>query len=175
MRWRNALAVAGAGLIILAACGGTGAAEGTVEITAQDYSFAGVPETVAPGTELTLTNASGAEVHEMVVVRIADEEDRPLEEILELPEEDSEQLVEFQGTLVALPNEDGANPEGDGNSITVSDPGRYAIVCFIPQGADPAVVEEAMTSGEAAEGPPDMGDGPPHAFLGMASEFTVEG
>ena len=29
-------------------------------------------------------------------------------------------------------------PEG-GSSITVTEPGRYAVFCFIPQGADPAV------------------------------------
>ncbi len=34
--------------------------------------------------------------------------------------------------------------------------------------------EEAMAGGEA-EGPPDRGEGTPHAFLGMVDEFTVEG
>jgi len=36
------------------------------------------------------------------------------------------------------------------------------------------VLEAAMTGGES-EGPPDMGDGTPHAFLGMVGEFQVEG
>lgn len=199
MRTSRLVAAAVAGLSILAACGGTEAGDGTVaetiapaetaadttagdttqgealEVVAQDYAFQGVPDAVPPGTELTLTNSSAAEVHEMVVVHIAAGEERPLEELLELPDEESESLVQFQGVLVALPEEDGVNPEGEGDSITVSEPGRYAIVCFIPQGADPAVVEEAMTSDEAAEGPPDMGDGTPHAFLGMVDEFTVEG
>lgn len=37
--------------------------------------------------ELTFTNDSNVEVHEMVAVRIADGEDRPLEELLALPED----------------------------------------------------------------------------------------
>src|SRR3989337_2217004 len=65
-----------AGLWLVAACGGSSATEGTIEITANDYSFAGVPETVAAGSELTLTNASAAEAHELVVMNIADDEAR---------------------------------------------------------------------------------------------------
>lgn len=171
MRKTVVMTLAGLGLV-LAACGGSGAADGTIEISGLDYGFSGVPETAAVGAELTFVNDSDAEVHEMVAVRIADGEDRPLEELLALPDEESEGVIEFQGVLVALPGETGVNPEGEGSSIALSQPGRYAIVCFIPQGADPAVVEEAMAGG--AEGPPDMGDGTPHAFLGMAAEFQVE-
>ena len=161
--------------LVFAACASTGGApvSGTIEVTAQDYSFSGVPDVVAPGAELTLTNASDAEVHEMILVKVIDVETRTIEELLALPEEESESLVEFQGVLVALPGEDGSNPEGEGSSITVTEAGRYALVCFIPQGADPAMVEEAMQSGET-EGPPDMGDGTPHALLGMVAEFQVE-
>ncbi len=160
------------GLALVSACGGSGAVEGTIEITGQDYSFEGVPEIAASGAELTFTNGSGVEFHEMVVFRVVDGEERTLEELLELPEEESESLIEFQGVLVAMPGEDGFNPEVEGTSVAVGEAGRYAIVCFIPQGADPAVVEEAMAG--ATEGPPDLGDGTPHAFLGMAAEFQVE-
>ena len=54
--------------------------------------------------------------------------------------------------------------------ITVTEPGRYAIVCFIPQGADPEVVAEAIAGG----GEGHIGDGTPHALLGMVAEFQVE-
>ena len=169
---RKVLIIAAA--LALAACAESGAepVSGTINVTGQDYSFAGVPEVVAPGAELTFTNSSGVEVHEMVVLKVADLETRTVEELLELPEEESDTLVEFQGVLVALPGEEGANPEGPGSSITVTAPGRYAIVCFIPQGADPEVVAEAMAGG--GEGPPDMGDGTPHALIGMFAEFRVE-
>jgi hypothetical protein len=146
---------------------------GTIEITGVDYAFNGVPGAVQTGAELTFTNASAAEVHEIVVLKIVDGEERTIDELLALPEAESESLVEFQGILVALPGETGVNPEGPGTSITVSEAGRYAVVCFIPQGADPAEVQAAMAEG--GEGPPDMGDGTPHAFLGMATEFQVEG
>jgi hypothetical protein len=163
-----------AAVVTLAACATAGSepVTGTIAVTGQDYSFSGVPEVVASGAEFTFTNSSSAEVHEMIVIKVIEGETRTIEEILELPESESESLVEFQGVLVALPGDAGANPEGPGSSVPVTDPGRYVLVCFIPQGADPAVVEEAMQSGE--EGPPEMGDGIPHALLGMWAEFQVE-
>jgi len=172
LRFKTSMIAAVLGLALVSACGGSGAVEGTIEITGQDYSFEGVPEIAASGAELTFTNGSGVEFHEMVVFRVVDGEERALEELLELPEEESESLIEFQGVLVAMPGEDGFDPEAEGTSVAVGEAGRYAIVCFIPQGADPAVVEEAMAG--ATEGPPDLGDGTPHAFLGMAAEFQVE-
>lgn len=161
--------------LVISACATTGSTpvSGTIEVTGQDYSYSGIPDVVASGAELTFTNASDVEVHEMMVVKVLDVETRTIEELLELPESESESLVEFQGVLVALPGEEGSNPEGEGSSITVTEAGRYAVVCFIPQGADPALVAEAMQSGEG-EGPPDMGDGTPHALLGMVAEFQVE-
>lgn len=171
---RKVLIVAAA--LALAACAESGGepVSGTINVTGQDYSFGGVPDVAASGAEFTFTNNSEAEVHEMVLVKVADVETRTIEELLELPEDESDTLVEFQGVLVALPGEEGSNPEGAGSSITVTEPGRYAIVCFIPQGADPEMVAEAMAGGGESEGPPDMGDGTPHAFLGMVAEFQVE-
>lgn len=159
--------------LVLAACASTGSTpvSGTIEVTGQDYSYSGIPDVVASGAELTFSNASDAEFHEMVVMKIADLETRTIEELLELPESESEALVEFQGVLFAMPGEAGSGPEG-GSSVTVTESGRYAVFCFIPQGADPAVVAEAMQSG--GEGPPDLGDGTPHALLGMVAEFQVE-
>lgn len=167
---RTAL-IAAAGLV-LAACASAGgeAATGTIEVTAQDYSFTGVPELVATGAELTLTNASAAEAHEMVVFRIADVESRTIEELLELPDEEAESLFSFAGHMAAMPGEDGFVTEGDGSSIPLTEPGRYALVCFVPQGTDPEVFAEAVEG--ATE--PDLGDGTPHAFLGMIEEFQVE-
>ena len=167
---RRVLLIA-AGLALAGCATGTGdPVSGTIAVAARDYSFENVPEVMATGAEITLSNESDAEVHEIVLVKIADVESRTIEELLELPDEESESLVEFRGVLVAMPGEEGSNPEAGGSSITVTEPGRYSMVCFIPQGADPALFAEGA---EGEEGP-DLGDGTPHAFLGMVEEFQVE-
>ena len=51
---------------------------------------------------------------------------------------------------------------GDG---TLTEPGRYAIVCFLPVGSDDSILE--------SEGPPPEGEAPPHAMQGMVAELTV--
>lgn len=145
-------------------------ASAQLEVTGIDYAFEGVPATVEAGTQLTFTNASEVEVHELVLFHIQEGEERSIEELLALPEEEAQEFAQFRGVAVALPAEDGFYPEGD---VVVSEPGRYALVCFIPVGADPAIVAEAMQN-ESQEGPPDMGDGPPHFTEGMFAEFTVE-
>lgn len=148
------------------AAGPPSAAGSTLEIGAEDYAFTGVPGTAAPGTTLAMTNASSAEVHEAVVLALGDEA-RPLEEILELPQE--EQPGEFVGVLVAPPGEETFAP---GPPVVLTEPGRYALLCFIPQGVDPA---EYLAAAEQAQGgPPDVQGGPPHVALGMFAELTVE-
>jgi len=147
-----------------------------IEVVATDYAFGGIPETVAPGTRFSLTNASDKELHELVVVRIVDGETRPIDELVTLPEEElATVIVQGPPTMVqlAFPGSDEPIPAvGDG---TVSEPGRYAVVCFIPEGADPEAYMEAAE--QSGDGPPpaDPNAGPPHVALGMFAEFTVEG
>ena len=149
-----------------------GASGETVEITGVDYTFQGVPETVSAGTELTFTNASEREVHELVAMRIDDDETRPLEELLGLPEEEAAQVTQFQGVAVALPGEDGMVVEGD---LILDEPGTYALLCFIPTGADPQAYRDLMANPPSeGEGPPDIPGGPPHFTNGMVAELTVE-
>lgn len=59
---------------------------------------------------------------------------------------------------------------GDGN---LTEPGRYAMVCFIPQGVDPQAYMDAAES--SGDGPPHVAGGPPRATLGMYAELAVEG
>ena len=56
-----------------------------------------------------------------------------------------------------------------GNGILL-EPGRYAIVCAIPTGADP---QEYLTAAATSEGPPQVAGGPPHFTQGMFAELTV--
>lgn len=141
----------------------------TVEVTGIDYAFEGIPTEVEAGTEFTFTNGSDKEAHEMVLMKIKEGETRTIDELLALPEDEAEQVAEFQGVAVAMPGEDGEVLEGE---LVAADAGRYAVLCFIPVGADPAAMAEAMES----EGPPpeDPNAGPPHFVQGMKAEFTVE-
>jgi hypothetical protein len=194
------LAVAGVLALSLAACGGdddddaasdtTAAAAATTEAPAPETTEAAAPESTephtsahgdpatapppaprAPGTALTFTNTSDAEFHEMVVIRIPDDETRPVAELATLPPEESDAV--FADSMpalvsVAAPGEEGMPVVGDG---VISEPGRYAVVCFIPIGADPQAVVDAMQSESST--PPDLGDGPPHITAGMYGELTV--
>lgn len=147
-----------------------------IEVVGVDFAFEGLPAEATAGTSFTFTNASDEEVHEMIVMRVDDDDEtRPLEELLELPDEEVEQLVQPVGMQLALPGEDGIDPESPAAAappVTVSEPGRYLFLCFLPEGSDPAIYRAAL-DGEGDSGPPDAGDGPPHATLGMVTELTV--
>lgn len=152
----------------------TAAAGETVEVTAVDYAFEGLPDTIEAGTKLTLVNDSDEEAHELVAIRLPDDETRPVSELITLPDEELGEIVNTEPAtvLIAAPGEEGMAVVGDG---AIEEPGRYAIVCFIPVGADPAEVL-------AEPGPDDDGTppaeaeptGPPHASEGMYAELTVE-
>jgi uncharacterized cupredoxin-like copper-binding protein len=144
----------------------------TIEVTAVDYAFEGLPASVAAGTMLTLTNTSEAELHELVAFRLPDEETRSAEELLALPEEEAAALLESgppSMVIIAMPGEAGQAVIGDG---TVTEPGRYLIACFIPTGADPA--EYVAAAQESGDEPPVVEGGPPHVANGMFAELTVE-
>lgn len=150
------------------------AAAETVEVTAIDYGFEGLPETVAAGTKLTLTNSSETELHELVAFPLPAEETRSVEELLQLPEE--ELMTLFPGepatVIIAMPAtgpDENVLAVGDG---TLTAPGRYAIVCFIPTGADPQAFAGAANS--SSNEPPEVEGGPPHFVEGMYGELTVE-
>lgn len=144
----------------------------TVEVT--DYSFGDLPEAIPAGTRIDVTNTSSVEFHELVAFRLPDDEERSVEELLQLPESELEAIVGGPPATVVLAGPDGAESStalGDG---TLSEPGRYALICFIPTGTDPAVYEEAAENPDA--GPPEPGPdaGPPHFVHGMHAEIVVE-
>lgn len=163
------LAVAG---LLTGACQSTDdtAADGTVEVVGVDYGFEGVDDPIAAGSTLVFRNDSDAEFHEMVVMRVTDGEDRSVEELLELPDEEGMGALAFVGVAAAAPGDTGDLIDGD---LELTEAGRYLLVCFIPVGADPDAVAEAF-SGEIGDEPPDLGDGPPHATTGMAIDLFVQ-
>lgn len=48
-----------------------------IVVTALDYGFDGLPERIAAGTTLALENESMVEIHELVAIRLPDDEQRP--------------------------------------------------------------------------------------------------
>jgi len=118
----------------------------SADVTAVDYAFEGLPETLPAGpVSFALTN-EGTEEHEMIVVRRNDGETRPVEELLELPEAEVEGVVTFTGATFA--------PPGDTGYLAADlEAGGYVAVCFIPVGG--------------------ADDGPPHFTEGMVAEFEV--
>jgi hypothetical protein len=149
-----------------------------VEVTATDYKFTGLPATAPAGTQFALQNDSTKEVHEMVVIRLPDEVKETVGQILAMTEEEQDALVgdiEPTTVIVALPGEEGMPVEGDG---VITEPGRYAVMCFIPVGADVEKVREAMEAppgtGPENTGQPDIGNGPPHITKGMYAEIVIE-
>ncbi len=144
---------------------------GVIELTASDYGFEGLPARVQSGTTFTLKNTSSEELHEYAAIRLPDDETRSVEELLQLP---PGELAAFfplvDSVMIAPPGEDGFPVVGTG---TLTEPGRYAFICAIPTGADPA--EYLAAAAESEEGPPEVDGGPPHFTLGMYGEVVVEG
>lgn len=143
--------------------------QGTVEVTLVDYAFGGVPGSLPAGSRLTVVNESDAELHEVVAFRLPDDEDRPVAELTELPPDElTATLGEPTTVLLAEPGGPQIDAVGDG---TLGEPGRYALLCFIPVGADRQAYLAAAAEGE---GPPDVEGGPPHFVEGMYGEVVVE-
>lgn len=120
-----------------------------VAVTAVDYAFEGVPESLEAGTtSFTMTN-EGEEPHEMLIFRKVDGVTESFEAIFSGSQEESEGKIEFAAAT-------GAEPGDEGSTLSDLEAGDYAMVCFVPVGA------------------PAVEDGPPHATQGMIQEFTVE-
>jgi hypothetical protein len=123
----------------------------TVDVTAVEYEYKGIPDELPTGYTVVNFANEGAQSHEALAFKINDGVTESAQELVELPEEE----VFSKITLV---NATFADPGGtDAASWNLDSPGRYAVVCFIPVG----------TVGETE------GDGPPHFTEGMIQEFTV--
>ena len=142
-----------------------------IEVTAKDYSFEGIPETMAVGSSLGLKNSSAKEVHEIVVFRLPDTEKRSGKELAKLPMADLQKALAGPPTMVivAPPTQPGFVAVGDG---TLSQPGRYLAICAVPTGADPSAYMSAAAQSKG--GPVNVPGGPPHMAEGMWAEFTVQ-
>ena len=136
-------------------------AEADIVVTAVDFAYEGVPAEIPSGTTLGLTNA-GQEVHEMIVVRKLPTTTQSFEELLALPPEQTQGLLEDVGFAFAEPGQTATDV------VTLGEPGEYLMVCFIPAGTT-----SLPSLDPNASEPPDLGTGAPHFTLGMQQEFTV--
>lgn len=123
----------------------------TVDVTAADYAFQGVPSEVDSGVTSFEFKNGGTEVHEMVVFRINDGVTDTVDELLAMPEEE----VVTKTTMVT---QTGAVPGEDEYTIADLTAGRYAMLCFVPEGTHTEDME---------------GTGEPHFMRGMVYEFSV--
>jgi hypothetical protein len=183
-RGPRALAATLAFGLLLAACGGedttattaapattTTEAENVVEVGMHDFAFVGLPASVPAGTRLTVSNHAEAELHEVVVFKLADGDERKAADLVTLPPHELEAALGAPvAVLLAAPGGDQIPAVGDG---TLSEPGNYVLFCFIPTGVDPQVYLEAAAQSEG--GPPQIeGAGPPHFVHGMFADLVVE-
>lgn len=138
----------------------------TVSVKAVDYGFEGLPSSVKAGTALRLTNESKLEAHELVAVKLPDNERRPVADLLKLPEAQLMGMFTGPPALVLLAPPGGGDQivaEGDG---TLKEPGRYLVLCNVPTGADASAFLNST-------GPGQVTGGPPHHVHGMYAELTV--
>lgn len=147
------------------------AAGETVKVKGVDYKYEGLPAEIAAGTKVEFSNGSAKELHEFVASKIPDSETRPLTELVKLPDSEIEAIFGSgpPATVLLAPPGGGATITAVGDG-TLAAPGRYAIVCFIPTGADPAAY---LAAAQNSEGPPDVPGGPPHVANGMFAELKV--
>jgi plastocyanin len=147
-------------------------AQADATITGVDYAFEAGD--VSAGDAVEFVNGSDKEAHEMVVMRVTDD-NVTLEDIQQLLAQGSEapppEYLEEAGFAFAMP--------GDTAEQTVTfEQGRYLLLCFIPQNAPPDVVAQMMQSAgsEEPEIPSEVQSelGPPHAVAGMIDLIEVE-
>ena len=159
----------------------------TIDVGGVEYAFTGLPTSVPVGTELTFTN-NGAEIHEIVLNRVADGVTESFEELMALNASgvdlEAEGYIDtdygFQ-MLLAVP---GQTAEG---SIALDQEGRYVALCYIPSGMEMAKLVElgvdpstlgpetdpATLSPEVQAFLGEVMGNPPHLAQGMIQEFLV--
>jgi hypothetical protein len=126
-----------------------------LDVVGVDFAFEGVPDELDAGmTVITLENATETtEMHEIALLKLADDADITLDELLALSQEEAQQYLDPE-----VPPVFAFAPPGETSGISADlVPGDYVYACFIPTG----------TTMEAE------GQGAPHFVEGMAGELTV--
>jgi uncharacterized cupredoxin-like copper-binding protein len=103
----------------------------------------------------------GEEMHELIVSRIKDDEQRSVADLLQAAA-GGENPEDFSTDVAA-----GSACPGNSSRIGVDieTPGRYVVLCFFPVGSEPGKTQAEL---EALQG-----SAPPHAAQGMITEVNV--
>jgi hypothetical protein len=119
-------------------------------VTAIDYGYQGIPATLPAGvTKIKMTNAAPKEGHMMVIAKLtAAGEAMELDKILALPDKKAVKYIDYKNAAF-MQAEAGATGYAPINLT----PGKYAYMCFFPQGGKK--------------------HGKPHFMLGMEGTVTV--
>jgi hypothetical protein len=124
-----------------------------VQIEAFDYGYSGFDVEIVAGDAIELFNRSEVEFHNLVVIRLDDDDIRTVGEIAEIAPEGSKNpgshgVVEFVGagrTLASIGQIDAAPGEDALNGrIRLQRSGRYIALDTVAQGADPLTVRNAI-------------------------------
>jgi hypothetical protein len=119
-------------------------------VTAIDYEYQGIPATLPAGvTKIKMTNAAPKEAHMMVIAKLtAAGEAMPLDKVLALPDKKAGKYIDFENAAFMQ-----AEPGAAGYAPINLTPGKYAYMCFFPEGGKK--------------------HGKPHFLLGMEGTVTV--
>ncbi len=119
-------------------------------VTAIDYEYQGIPATLPAGvTKIKMTNAAPKEDHMMVIAKLtAAGEAMELDKVLALPDKKAGKYIDFENAAFMQ-----AEPGAAGYAPINLTPGKYAYMCFFPEGGKK--------------------NGKPHFMLGMEGTVTV--
>jgi hypothetical protein len=120
-----------------------------INVTAVDYRFQGVPKTLKTGIVVINFKDAGSESHEINLARIKTAD--TAKTLIALPQGQAKTRVELLGNTSSDPGQSSVG------YFQLTKPGRYVAICLVPQGTTPG----------------HAGTGPPHAKLGMFTEFKV--
>ena len=130
---------------------------GEQDLSAQEYAFEGLDESLDAGPVSIELENEGAEYHELAVIKKQDGTTESFAEILALEDEEQQQAkATFVGGIAAVAPGSGAY------AIVDLSPGEYLVACFLSVGSTP----ERFKSGAAV-------DGAPHYSRGMQRQVTV--
>lgn len=126
-------------------------------VTATDYAFTGLPDTLDAGPVIVELVNDGTEFHQVMLLRLADDERASLEEIVARPEDELLTSATPVGGAFAA-------PDATGTGMLDLPAGRYLAICALPVGATPENMP-AIESGQH--------EGVAHATVGMVQLVTV--